>query len=89
VSLTRDKKREIINDFKTHSKDTGSAVVQIALLTQRINELTEHFKQHRKDFNSRRGLLSLVGRRRRLLEYLKKNDQSQYLKIIEKLNLKR
>ena len=89
MSLTRDKKREIINDFKTHSKDTGSAVVQIALLTQRINELTEHFKQHRKDFNSRRGLLSLVGRRRRLLEYLKKNDQSQYLKIIEKLNLKR
>jgi small subunit ribosomal protein S15 len=89
VSLAKEKKKEIIDNFKTHSRDTGSAVVQIALLTQRINELTEHFKRHRKDFNSRRGLLTLVGRRRRLLEYLKRNDQSQYLKIIEKLNLKK
>ena len=89
MSLAKEKKKEIIDNFKTHSRDTGSAVVQIALLTQRINELTEHFKRHRKDFNSRRGLLTLVGRRRRLLEYLKRNDQSQYLKIIEKLNLKK
>jgi small subunit ribosomal protein S15 len=89
VSLSKEKKREIIDDFKLHSKDTGSAAVQIALLTQRINELTEHFKRHRKDFNSRRGLLILVGRRRRLLEYLKKNDQNQYLKVVEKLNLKK
>lgn len=87
--LDREKKKSIIDEFKMHSKDTGSAAVQIALLTQRINDLTEHFKRHRKDFNSRRGLLILVGRRRRLLEYLKRNDREKYSEIIEKLNLKK
>jgi small subunit ribosomal protein S15 len=89
VVLDREKKKSIIDEFKMHSKDTGSAAVQIALLTQRINDLTEHFKRHRKDFNSRRGLLILVGRRRRLLEYLKRNDREKYSEIIEKLNLKK
>lgn len=89
MALLKEKKKEIINNFKTHSRDTGSAEVQIALLTERINNLSEHFKRHRKDFNSRRGLLCLVGRRRRLLEYLKRNDRKKYLEIIEKLNLRK
>ncbi|MGE5197228.1 MAG: 30S ribosomal protein S15 [Deltaproteobacteria bacterium] len=70
--LEKDKKTKIIDDFKVHSKDTGSAEVQIALLTERINALSSHFKAHKKDHSSRRGLLSLVGRRRRFLYYLKK-----------------
>lgn len=88
MTLTKEKKREIIDNFKEHNKDTGSAIVQIALLTERINELTEHFKRHRKDFNSRRGLLILVGRRRRLLDYLKRNDQEKYQQLVDKLQLK-
>ncbi|MCM8800385.1 MAG: 30S ribosomal protein S15 [Candidatus Omnitrophica bacterium] len=89
MALLKEKKKEIINNFKTHPKDTGSAEVQIALLTERINNLTDHFKRHRKDFNSRRGLLCLVGRRRRLLEYLERNNRKKYLEIIEKLNLRK
>jgi small subunit ribosomal protein S15 len=82
-------KDKIIDDFKIHSQDTGSAQVQIALLTERINLLTEHFKQHKKDFNSRRGLLMLVGRRRRLLAYLKKTDITKYQGLLDKLNLRK
>ncbi|MCM8792459.1 MAG: 30S ribosomal protein S15 [Candidatus Omnitrophica bacterium] len=89
MRLAKERKKSIINDFKLHSKDTGSTAVQIALLTQRINDLTEHLRRHRRDFSSRRSLLVLVGRRRRLLEYLKRNDLKEYLKIAEKLHLKK
>ncbi len=82
-------KKQVIDDFKTHSRDTGSAEVQIALLTQRITALAEHFKQHKKDFHSRRGLLALVGKRRRLLNYLKKKDVSKYEWLLEKLSLRK
>lgn len=82
-------KNEIINQYKRHEKDTGSPDVQIALLTERINHLTEHFKFHKKDFHSRRGLLKLVGQRRRLLDYLKKSDLSRYRSLIESLGLRR
>lgn len=84
-----EKKQEIIDTFKAHSRDTGSAEVQIALLTERINILGGHFKDHKKDFSSRRGLLSLVGRRRRLLDYLKKKDIKKYEEILEKLKLRK
>lgn len=87
--LFKDKKKKIIEDFKVHSRDTGSSDVQIAILTERINGLTEHFKQHKKDHHSRRGLLSLVGRRRRLLNYLKKKDIKKYEEIIDKLKLRK
>lgn len=87
--LVKDKKKELINNFKTHSMDTGSAAVQIALLTERINALGEHFKNHKKDFHSRRGLLILVGRRRRLLNYLKKKDIKQYEGLLERLSLRK
>ncbi len=82
-------KNEIIDQYKRHEKDTGSPDVQIALLTERINHLTEHFKVHRKDFHSRRGLLKMVGQRRRLLDYLKKNDLTRYRSLIESLGLRR
>ena len=87
--LVRDKKKNIIDSFKIHGQDTGSAEVQIALLTERINLLGGHFKQHKKDFHSRRGLLMLVGRRRRLLNYLKKKDLKKYEEILGKLNLRK
>ncbi len=87
--LLSDKKTKIITDYKTHGQDTGSAQVQVALLTERINLLTEHFKSHKKDFHSRRGLLMLVGKRRRLLDYLKKKDVSKYKELLEKLNLRK
>ncbi len=82
-------KNEIINQYKRHEKDTGSPDVQIALLTERINHLTEHFKVHKKDFHSRRGLLKMVGQRRRLLDYLKKSDLTRYRSLIESLGLRR
>lgn len=82
-------KKEIIEKFKTHDKDTGSPEVQIALLTDRINLLTEHFKVHAKDFHSRRGLLKLVGQRRRLLDYLKKKDLGRYRGLIKELGIRR
>jgi small subunit ribosomal protein S15 len=82
-------KAKIIDDFKVHSRDTGSAEVQIALLTERINILGEHFKQHNKDFHSRRGLLSLVGRRRRLLTYLKNKDAKKYEEVLGRLSLRK
>ena len=89
MTLLKDRKEKIIGDFKTHARDTGSADVQIALLTERINSLGGHFKQHKKDFHSRRGLLMLVGKRRRLLNYLKKRDTKKYEQIIEKLALRK
>ena len=82
-------KKEIIEKFKTHEKDTGSPDVQIALLTERINQLTEHFKVHAKDFHSRRGLLKMVGTRRRLLRYLMDKDFNRYRTLIERLGLRR
>ena len=87
--LTKDKKITIIKDFKHHEKDTGSPCVQIALLTERINGLTDHFKTHKHDHNSRHGLLKLVSLRRRLLDYLMKNDKAEYKKIIDKLDLRK
>jgi len=87
--LVKEEKTKIIDEFKVHARDTGSAKVQIAILTERINILGEHFKHHKKDFNSRRGLLSLVGRRRRLLNYLKNKDIKKYEEILEKLNLRK
>jgi len=87
--LVKDKKIKIIDEFKVHARDTGSAEVQIAILTERINGLGDHFKNHKKDFHSRRGLLTLVGRRRRLLNYLKKKDIKKYESVLEKLNLRK
>ena len=89
MALLKERKTEIIEDFKLHTKDTGSAVVQIALLTEKVNYLTDHFKTHRKDFHSRRGLLMMIGNRRRLLAYLKKNDPKKYEETITKLNLRK
>lgn len=89
MTLVKEKKKEVIDGYKLHAKDTGSAVVQIALLSERINALAEHFKLHRKDFSSRRGLLQLVGQRRRLLSYLKKTDSQRYEEILNKLNLRK
>ncbi len=83
------KKKEIVEKFKIHETDTGSSAVQVALLSERINYLTEHLKTHRKDFHSREGLLKLVGQRRRLLNYLKKNDATVYVDILKKLDLRR
>ncbi len=87
--LVKEKKQKLINDFKIHSRDTGSAEVQIALITERVNNLSDHFKHHKKDFHSRRGLIMLVGRRRRLLDYVKKKDIAKYEEILEKLNLRK
>ena len=87
--LLKEKKTKLIDEFKVHIRDTGSAEVQIALLTERINQLGDHFKQHKKDFHSRRGLLTLVGRRRRLLNYLKSKDIKKYEEILEKLSLRK
>ncbi len=87
--LVKDRKAQIIEEFKVNARDTGSAEVQIAILTERINLLGGHFKLHKKDFHSRRGLLSLVGTRRRLLNYLKKKDTKKYEEILEKLSLRK
>lgn len=87
--LQTEKKQELINKFKIHEKDTGSPPVQIALLTERINYLTEHFNVHKKDHHSRRGLLKIVNQRRKLLEYLKKNDTTGYKKVIQELKIRK
>ena len=87
--MTKETKQEIIKNFGRDEKDTGSSEVQIALLTQRINELTEHLKVHKKDNHSRRGLLQMVGKRRNLLNYLAQNDLEKYREIVEKLNLRK
>ena len=89
MSLVNGKKTEIIENYRLHTTDTGSPEVQIALLSERIGYLTDHFKTHKKDHHSRRGLLKLVGRRRRLLDYLKRNDQTRYTKIIGRLGIRK
>ncbi|WP_366921685.1 30S ribosomal protein S15 [Metallumcola ferriviriculae] len=89
MSIPQDGKQQIITKYKLHDNDTGSPEVQIAILTERINHLTEHLKQHKKDHHSRRGLLKMVGNRRGLLNYLKDNDFDRYRKLIESLGLRR
>jgi len=89
MALERDAKQDLIGKYKIHDADTGSPEVQIALLSERIKYLTEHFKTHKKDFHSRRGLLKMVGRRRRLLDYLKSKSVDRYKVIIEKLGLRK
>lgn len=87
--LTADSKKEIIDKYRLHEKDTGSPEVQVAILSNRINYLTDHFKIHKKDHHSRRGLLKLVGQRRRLLNYLKRTDPNRYQNIIKELGLRK
>ena len=89
VMLTQARKKELIQEFKVHETDTGSPEVQIALLTERITYLTEHFKVHKKDHHSRRGLLKLVGQRRRLLNYLMRKDVNRYREVISKLGIRK
>jgi small subunit ribosomal protein S15 len=89
MSLGTTEKGKVIEQFQTNEGDTGSTRVQIAILTRRINDLTEHFRNHAKDHHSRRGLLKMVGRRRRLLDYLKRKDVDQYRRILEELNLRK
>ena len=89
MPLTKDKKSQIVNEFQQHNSDTGSPEVQIALLSERITELTEHFKIHKKDHHSRRGLLKLVGQRRRLLDYLKGRDFVRYKEVIGRLGIRK
>ena len=89
MPLVKEQKDIIIADFRAHEVDTGSSEVQIALLSSRINYLTEHFKTHKKDHHSRRGLLKLVGRRRRLLDYLRRQDHERYQHVIARLGIRR
>ena len=89
MALPKDLKKEVISKYRLHENDSGSPEVQIALLTERINQLTKHFQVHKKDFSSRRGLLKLVGRRRKLLDYLRKNKIDKYRTIIKELNLRK
>jgi small subunit ribosomal protein S15 len=89
VAFTKDRKTPIIDSYRTHEGDTGSPEVQVALLSERINYLTEHFKTHAKDHHSRRGLLKLVGQRRRLLDYLKSKDSERYASLIKRLGIRK
>jgi len=89
LSLDKVGKKKLIEKFKIHSTDTGSSQIQIAILTERINSLSDHLKLHKKDHNSRRGLLKLVGRRRRLLEYLKKSSGRKYEEVLDSLSLRK
>lgn len=89
LSLTKDRKSELIGAYRTHESDTGSPEVQVAILSERINYLTDHFKTHAKDHHSRRGLLKLVGQRRRLLDYLKQKDAERYAQLIQKLGIRK
>ena len=89
MPLAQDKKKTLIEQFRVHDADTGSPEVQIAILTERINSLTEHFKAHQKDHHSRRGLLMLIGKRRGLLGYLQKKEPERYRTIIDKLGIRR
>ncbi|HHY94962.1 MAG TPA: 30S ribosomal protein S15 [Firmicutes bacterium] len=88
MALAPEKKQSIISEYRRHEQDTGSPEVQVALLTQRINELTEHLKEHRHDFHSRRGLLKMVGRRRDLLRYLKETDVERYRALVARLGIR-
>lgn len=87
--ISKERKSQIIDSFRTHHSDTGSVQVQVAVLTSRIHELTEHLKQHKQDFSTRRGLLRLVGRRRRLLKYLRERDLNAYSDLVYRLNLRK
>lgn len=87
--LSKEEKQKIVKDFQTSEGDTGSAEVQIALLTSQINKLTVHMEAHKNDFHSNRGLLTLVGKRRKLLEFLKKTDVNRYREVVKKLNLRK
>ena len=89
MSIEKDKTLEIINNFGTNENDSGSADVQVAILSERIKNLTEHLKTHKKDFGSRRGLLSMVGQRRNLLQYIKNKNEDRYIDLIKKLGLRR
>jgi small subunit ribosomal protein S15 len=89
MSITPERKQAVMTDFATKSDDTGSPEVQVAVLTERIGNLTEHLKTHKRDFASRRGLLMMVGRRRRLLDYLRRKNQSRYQTVIDRLGLRR
>lgn len=89
MSITAERKTAVVADYATHEGDTGSPEVQVAILSERIANLTEHLKVHKKDFHSRRGLLIMVGQRRRLLDYLKRKDQSRYESLIQRLGLRR
>ncbi len=88
MTISKERKAELIKEFGKNEKDSGSAEVQVAILTDRIKELTEHMKSHKKDFHTRRGLLMLVGKRRRLLSYIKKNDINNYRQLIAKLGIR-
>ncbi len=87
--IATEQKRSVIDSYRLHDSDTGSPEVQVALLTERINELSEHFKVHKKDHHSRRGLLKIVSQRRRLLDYLRRNDPARYRGLIQRLGLRR
>ncbi|MCD6193437.1 MAG: 30S ribosomal protein S15 [Candidatus Aminicenantes bacterium 4484_214] len=87
--LSKEERMKIIEEFRTHPKDTGSPEVQVALITYRINHLTQHFAQHKKDYHSRTGLMKLVGQRKRLLAYLKRKDPSRYEALIKRLKLRK
>ena len=89
MALAKEVKERVVTDFRTHDSDTGSPQVQVALLTQRINELTDHFKTHKKDNHSRRGLLKMVSQRRSLLDYLRRRDIERYHELISRLGLRR
>jgi small subunit ribosomal protein S15 len=89
VGLKKERKAAVIDTYKTHDGDTGSPEVQIAILSERINDLTEHFKVHAKDHHSRRGLLQLVGQRRRLLDYLRRKDPTRYADLIRRLGIRK
>lgn len=89
MSITQQRKEELIREYATGESDTGSPEVQVAILSERIRNLTEHLKEHKKDFHSRRGLLTMVGRRRRLLDYLKRSNEGRYGTLIERLGLRR
>lgn len=89
MAISQERKQQLIEEFKTHENDTGSPEVQIAILTENIQNLTGHFREHKKDHHSRRGLLKMVGQRRKLLAYLKKKDINRYSALIERLGLRR
>lgn len=89
MAITQERKNELISEYRTHESDTGSAEIQIAILTEEINSLNEHLRTHKKDHHSRRGLFKMVGRRRNLLKYLRENEVSRYRELITRLGLRR
>ncbi len=89
MTLTQQRKQELMSEYQKHETDTGSADLQVAMLTERINQLTEHLKKNKKDFASRRGLLKMIGRRRRLLSFIQTEDRDRYLQLIKRLGIRR